>query len=80
MFVETKKAAEYLSQFLLKKGYNVESIHGNRTQEEREAALESFRRGDTPILIATDVAARGLDIENVGHVINYDLPSGIVIL
>ncbi len=53
------------------------SIHGDRTQREREAALQSFRSGRTPVLVATDVAARGLDISGVTQVINYDLPSNI---
>lgn len=77
VFVETKKDCEQLSWFLQNKGFNVESIHGNRSQQERETALETFRSGQTPILIATAVVARGLDIEHVGHVINYDLPKSI---
>ncbi|KAL1443950.1 hypothetical protein MTO96_030109 [Rhipicephalus appendiculatus] len=76
-FVETKKGADALEHFLLKEGYPVTSIHGDRTQREREEALWSFRTGRTPILVATAVAARGLDIPNVKHVINFDLPSDI---
>ncbi|XP_065295999.1 putative ATP-dependent RNA helicase Pl10 isoform X2 [Dermacentor albipictus] len=76
-FVETKKGADSLEHFLLKEGYPVTSIHGDRTQREREEALWSFRTGRTPILVATAVAARGLDIPNVKHVINFDLPSDI---
>lgn len=53
------------------------SIHGDRGQRERERALETFRSGRTPIMVATAVAARGLDIPNVTHVVNYDLPSDI---
>jgi len=53
----------------------VSSIHGDRSQREREEALLSFRRGETPILVATDVAARGLDIPNVKHVINFNMPN-----
>ena len=77
IFVETKRAADALSEFLINVDYPATSIHGDRTQRERERALETFRRGKTPILVATAVAARGLDIPNVTHVINYDLPSDI---
>lgn len=76
-FVETKKGADSLEEYLNKEGYPVTSIHGDRTQREREEALRSFRTGKTPILVATAVAARGLDIPNVKHVINFDLPSDI---
>ncbi|XP_067134688.1 ATP-dependent RNA helicase DDX3Y-like isoform X2 [Centruroides vittatus] len=76
-FVETKKGADALEHFLQKEGYPVTSIHGDRSQREREEALWSFRSGRTPILVATAVAARGLDIPNVKHVINFDLPSDI---
>ncbi|GFQ89997.1 putative ATP-dependent RNA helicase an3 [Trichonephila clavata] len=76
-FVETKKGADALEQFLSKEGYPVTSIHGDRSQKEREEALWSFRTGRTPILVATAVAARGLDIPNVKHVINFDLPSDV---
>lgn len=77
VFVETKKGADSLEDFLHKEGYPVTSIHGDRSQREREEALRSFRSGRTPILVATAVAARGLDIPNVKHVINFDLPSDI---
>lgn len=77
VFVETKKGADSLEEFLYSNGYPVTSIHGDRTQREREDALKSFRSGNTPILVATAVAARGLDIPHVTHVINYDLPSDV---
>lgn len=77
IFVETKKMADMLSDFLLRANIGATSIHGDRTQRERERALELFRTGKTPIMVATAVAARGLDIPNVTHVINYDLPSDI---
>ena len=77
IFVETKRAADALSDFLLNSNFPATSIHGDRTQRERERALEMFRRGQTPVMVATAVAARGLDIPNVTHVINYDLPSDI---
>eukprot|EP01025_Chloroclados_australasicus_P025440 TRINITY_DN2542_c0_g1_i10.p1 TRINITY_DN2542_c0_g1~~TRINITY_DN2542_c0_g1_i10.p1 ORF type:complete len:725 (-),score=122.60 TRINITY_DN2542_c0_g1_i10:2995-5169(-) len=77
VFVETKKGADQLENFLLQNGFAATSIHGDRSQQEREFALRSFRSGRTPILVATDVAARGLDIPHVTHVINYDLPTDI---
>ncbi|RWS31782.1 ATP-dependent RNA helicase DDX3Y-like protein [Leptotrombidium deliense] len=77
VFVETKKGADALETFLYREGYPVTSIHGDRSQREREDALQSFRSGVTPILVATAVAARGLDIPNVKHVINFDLPTDI---
>lgn len=77
VFVETKKGADYLESFLYDQGINAISIHGDRSQQEREYALKMFKCGRCPILVATDVAARGLDIPNVLHVINFDLPSNI---
>lgn len=77
IFVETKKGADSLEEFLANERYEVTSIHGDRTQREREEALRSFRNGDRPILVATAVAARGLDIPHVKHVINFDLPSDV---
>ncbi|VDP98401.1 unnamed protein product [Trichobilharzia regenti] len=77
VFVETKRGADILAKFLGHLNFPVASIHGKRPQTEREHALQSFRSGRTPILIATAVAARGLDIPNVKHVINFDLPSDI---
>ncbi|CAG5136037.1 unnamed protein product [Candidula unifasciata] len=77
VFVETKKGADSLEDFLLREGYPATSIHGDRSQREREDALRIFKSGDRPILVATAVAARGLDISNVRHVINFDLPGDI---
>ncbi|KAK1143134.1 DEAD-box ATP-dependent RNA helicase [Aspergillus melleus] len=77
IFVETKRMADSLSDFLLNQRFPATAIHGDRTQRERERALEMFRSGRCPILVATAVAARGLDIPNVTHVINYDLPTDI---
>lgn len=77
IFVETKRGADNLEDFLWSKGFPVSSIHGDRTQQERERALYNFRTGKNRILVATDVAARGLDVDNVAHVINYDLPNHI---
>lgn len=75
--METKKGADTLEEFLFQIGFPVTSIHGDRTQREREDALRRFRAGKTPILVATAVAARGLDIPHVTHVINFDLPGDV---
>ncbi|KAH8549613.1 P-loop containing nucleoside triphosphate hydrolase protein [Umbelopsis sp. PMI_123] len=77
IFVETKRMADMLSDFLIGQNFPATAIHGDRTQRERERALDSFRNGRTPIMVATAVAARGLDIANVAHVISYDLPTDI---
>ncbi|KAI5082898.1 hypothetical protein GOP47_0002641 [Adiantum capillus-veneris] len=77
VFVETKRGADALENWLCRQGFPATTIHGDRSQQEREHALRSFRTGVTPILVATDVAARGLDIPHVGHVINFDLPNDI---
>ena len=77
VFVETKRGADSLEDWLSRSGFPATSIHGDRTQQEREAALRDFKSGRAPILVATDVAARGLDIPAVTHVINFDLPSDI---
>lgn len=77
IFVETKKGADALEEFLYQNKHPVTSVHGDRSQREREEALKCFRSGDCPILVATAVAARGLDIPHVKHVINYDLPSDV---
>ncbi|KAK8857130.1 DEAD-domain-containing protein [Apiospora arundinis] len=77
IFVETKRMADSLSDFLINQNFPATSIHGDRTQRERERALEMFRNARCPILVATAVAARGLDIPNVTHVVNYDLPTDI---
>ncbi|KAG0056225.1 DEAD-box ATP-dependent RNA helicase [Gryganskiella cystojenkinii] len=77
IFVETKRMADTLSDFLLSQNFPATSIHGDRTQRERERALDMFRSGRCPVMVATAVAARGLDIPNVTHVVSYDLPTDI---
>ncbi|CAA7038151.1 unnamed protein product [Microthlaspi erraticum] len=77
VFVETKRGADTLENWLCINGFPATTIHGDRTQQEREVALKSFKSGRTPILVATDVAARGLDIPHVAHVVNFDLPNDI---
>lgn len=75
IFVNSRQAADNLDDFLFNMHLPVTSMHSDRTQQEREAAMRAFRSGNAPILIATGVTARGIDVQNVMHVINYDLPS-----
>ena len=77
VFVEKKRDADYLERFLYQRRFAAVSIHGDRAQREREMALSNFKSGRVNILVATDVAARGLDIPDVTLVIQYDLPSNI---
>lgn len=77
VFVETKRDADFLASFLSETTHPTTSIHGDREQKQREEALADFKSGRMKILIATSVAARGLDIKNVNHVINYNLPKQI---
>ena len=75
IFVETKKKVEDILKVIQHEGYQAQSIHGDKSQNERDYVLENFRNGRTSILVATDVAARGLDVEDVKSVINYDYPN-----
>ncbi|KAF2198946.1 DEAD-domain-containing protein [Delitschia confertaspora ATCC 74209] len=75
IFVNAKRKAEMVDDFLYNKGLPSTSIHSDRTQREREDALRAFKMAKCPILVATGVTARGLDVSGVGHVINYDMPS-----
>ena len=75
VFSRTKHGAEKLKKTLEKSGFAAESVHGNKSQGQRERALRSFKSGQTKILVATDVAARGLDIPDVRFVYNFDLPN-----
>jgi ATP-dependent RNA helicase DDX3X len=77
IFVETKRAADGLELDLHNAGVSVTAIHGDRSQTEREEALHAFKSGTNPVMVATDVAARGLDIPNVALVINFDMPKQI---
>ena len=77
VFVETKRNADKLEYELSSAGFPATSIHGDRTQGEREHALDQFKKGLRPILVATDVASRGLDISGVTHVFNFDMPNTI---
>ncbi len=77
IFVETKRKADILQRFLYDERFYVASIHGDRSQSEREEALSAFKSNEVQILVATDVAARGLDIPDVSLVVNYDTPQNI---
>jgi superfamily II DNA/RNA helicase len=74
VFTRTKHGADKLSKLLFKKGFRTESIHGNKSHNKRQRSLKMFKENHVDILVATDVAARGLDIPNVSHVINFDVP------
>jgi len=74
IFVDSKRKADEIELDLWNSGLKACAIHGDRDQHEREMAMAAFKSGETPILVATDVAARGLDISNVGLVINFDMP------
>jgi ATP-dependent RNA helicase RhlE len=74
VFSRTKHGAEKLMKGLVADGYNAASIHGNKSQGQRDRAIKAFREGEITILVATDVAARGIDIPGVAYVINFDLP------
>ncbi len=75
VFVRTKHGADRLCKQLIKDGIRCSALHGNKTQGARTRALEGFKEGKVTALIATDIAARGLDIEQLPHVVNYDLPA-----
>ncbi len=74
VFTRTKRGADKLAHLLEARSHKSNRIHGDRSQSQREAALRSFKNGKTRVLVATDVAARGIDIDSVSHVINYDIP------
>ncbi|MFA6432720.1 MAG: DEAD/DEAH box helicase [Candidatus Paceibacterota bacterium] len=74
IFGRTKHGVERLSQLLIERGFKTESIHGNKNHSKRQQALRLFKEGNVQVLVATDVAARGLDIADISHVINYELP------
>lgn len=74
IFAEMKHSVEKLTKDLIKRGFKAVSIHGDKRHAQRQAALKSFKNGEVNILLATDVAARGLDIDDVTHIINYEIP------
>jgi ATP-dependent RNA helicase RhlE len=74
VFTRTKHRANRLAENLVRNGISAERIHGNRSQLQRTAALAGFKSGRFPVLVATDIAARGIDVEALGHVVNFDVP------
>ncbi len=74
VFTRTRRGAERLSHVLEARSHKVNRIHADRTQPQREAALRGFKDGQTRVLVATDIAARGIDVDSISHVINYDVP------
>jgi ATP-dependent RNA helicase RhlE len=74
IFTRTKHRADKIARQIAHAGFRVTSLHSNRTQGQREQALSGFKSGHFPIMVATDIAARGLDVENISHVINFDMP------
>jgi ATP-dependent RNA helicase DDX3X len=77
IFVETKRSCDYVEDVLCSRGFPACSIHGDKSQREREDALQAFKRAQTPVMVGTDVASRGLDIPNVTQVVNFDVPTNI---
>ena len=77
VFVNTKKNADHVAKNLDKSGYRVTTLHGGKSQEQREISLEGFRTKRYNVLVATDVAGRGIDIPDVAQVLNYDMPGNI---
>ena len=75
VFTRTRRGSERLSHILKARNHSVNRIHADRSQSQRESALRDFREGHTRVLVATDIAARGLDVDAVSHVINYDVPA-----
>ena len=74
VFTRTKHRANRVADFLVKQGVRAERIHGNRSQSQRTQALAGFKSGKHQVLVATDIAARGIDVEELGHVVNFDVP------
>jgi superfamily II DNA/RNA helicase len=74
IFTRTKHGADKVVRGLIKAGLTAEAIHGNKSQGQRERVLAGFRRGDVKTLVATDIAARGIDVDGISHVVNFDLP------
>jgi ATP-dependent RNA helicase RhlE len=74
VFTRTKHGANKVAQDLVKAGIGAEAIHGNKSQNARQNALKNFKNGQTRVLVATDIAARGIDVDDLSHVINYELP------
>src|SRR5205814_8008058 len=74
IFTRTKRGTERVARELVRDGFNAAMIHGDRSQSQRNGALNGFQEGRYQVLVATDIAARGIHVDDVAHVINYDLP------
>jgi len=74
VFTRTKHRARRLARQIAQAGYQVDSLHSDRSQSQRQSALDGFKSGRTQVLVATDIAARGLDVSRISHVVNYDMP------
>ena len=74
VFARTKASSDRLAKSLIKADFRVDAIHGNKSQNQRQRALENFKRGSNPILIATDIASRGIDVPDITTVVNFDVP------
>jgi ATP-dependent RNA helicase RhlE len=77
VFVRTKRWADRLARRLAERHIKIATLHADRTQSQRTAAIEGFRSGRYRVLVATDIAARGLDIDGIGHIVNYEVPTSI---
>lgn len=75
VFMQMKHSADKLSKILVRSGISTQAIHGNKSQKQRQEALENFKKRKTRVLVATDIAARGIDIDELTHVINFELPN-----
>src|SRR6185437_3273328 len=75
IFTRTKHGADRIVKILHQAKIRAEAIHGNKAQNARQRALSNFKEGKTPVLVATDIAARGIDVDDISHVINYDIPN-----
>jgi ATP-dependent RNA helicase RhlE len=75
VFTRTKFGANNVAEFLTKNGINAMALHGNKSQSARTQALAGFKSGDIRALVATDIAARGIDIDDLPHVVNYEIPN-----
>jgi ATP-dependent RNA helicase RhlE len=77
VFTRTKRRARFLARHLKKKGHRASELQGNMSQNQRQRAIDGFRQGKHDILVATDVAARGIDVADISHVINFDMPDTV---
>src|SRR5436305_1773876 len=77
IFISTKRHAEELSERLYDQGHQVAALHGDMNQHQRTRTIRRLREGSVKILVATDVAARGIDVQTISHVINFDLPMNV---